>query len=66
MTPFVNVRGVKILTASQPDQLEKLIADCIENHLLAHGFSPQSIQYQTALQGRQGDLRPLFTAMIVY
>lgn len=66
MAQLVNVRGAKILTASQPDQLEKLVVDFIENHLLAHGFSPQSIQYQTAMQGHQGELRPLFTAMLVW
>lgn len=61
-----NAHGLKILSASTPDGLEKLILDFMRAHLEPNTWPVQSIQYQTAMQGRQGELRPIFTAMLVW
>lgn len=61
-----DARGVKILSAQTPDQLEKLIADFMSQREQSGRGPVRSIQYQTAVTGFSGAFRPIFTAMLVY
>ena len=58
--------GVKILTASKPDQLERLILDFMDQSEHSGYGSARSVQYQAATVVQNGNFYPLFTAMIVY